>query len=142
LAIGVAVFSLVGSAIVVIADDTSSATTKPSREHAAGHHDRIGMPFSLLTDLTDDQKTQIAAIHKTELDAEKALKDKEKDDVMALLTDQQKTELTEAEAKIDAEKKADAEAKRAKVEAAKAEELKNKADNMSTTQPAGDGMGN
>jgi len=94
-----------------------SSTTKESHRHV-----KVDLPYNLLPDLTEDQKEKIIAIHTTELDAEKKLKEQEKTDIMALLTDAQKTELVDLEAKHKAE-----------LEAKRADKAKEK--NAPTTQP-------
>ena len=90
-------------------------------------------------DLTDDQKSKIRDIHSTFLEAEKQLKQKEVDDINAVLTDDQKTELADIEAHIAAEKKASTEEHRAQSEEQKAEQLKKQAEGLGTaaTQPSG-----
>jgi hypothetical protein len=107
------------------ADDTATAEVKG----------RIISPYSLLTDLTDDEKSKIISIHQAELDAQKALLAKEKTDILAVLTAQQRTELSAAIDKQDAEKKVAAEKKKADALKAKADALMDKAN--AATQPAG-----
>jgi Spy/CpxP family protein refolding chaperone len=123
-----ALMSLAGLAMVAIADD---ATTQPAPTPT--RRARMVAPFNLLTDLTDDQKSKIADIHKTELAAEKDLKAKEHDDILALLTDDQKKELDDALAKETDEKKATEEEDRAKAEQQKADTLMK--DAGAATQP-------
>jgi Spy/CpxP family protein refolding chaperone len=127
---------LFGVGVHAIADD---AATKPSNESRTSSHSRLIAPFSLLTDLTDDQKTKIKDIHAQALDQEKQIRDKENDDIMALLSDNQKMELDDLKAKEATERKASTEERRAKSEEEKAQELKKQADSMSgsTTQPSG-----
>lgn len=97
---------------------------------------KVDAPYNLLTDLTDDQKAKIIAIHTATLDAEKKLKDQETTDITALLTDDQKKELVAAEAKLKEERKAEMEARRAKEMADKALKLQQKAtQDAATTQP-------
>jgi Spy/CpxP family protein refolding chaperone len=62
---------------------------------------RLWAPFSKVEDLnlSDEQKTQIAALHKETLAKIKALQQQEHDAVMALLTPEQKDKVTEAMAK-------------------------------------------
>jgi Spy/CpxP family protein refolding chaperone len=124
----------VGKVWVAFADD---ATTQPTDAPHVSH--KIPAPFNLLADLTDDQRDQIKSIHKTETAAEKKLRAQEHDDIMALLTDDQKKELDEAVEKEAIEKKAESEENRAKTEEEKAQELQQKANDTgtpATTQPS------
>jgi hypothetical protein len=127
---------LLAVAVSVLADD---AATQPSAAEPKTSHSHIVAPFNLLSDLTDDQKSQIRAIHSEILAEEKQLHDKEHDEIAALLTDDQKKELEDVEARTAAEKKASSAEHRADSEEQKAQELKQQAANMdaSTTQPAG-----
>jgi len=129
---GLAAMAMLSAGVMLARADGDA---KPGAGDAPKEHKgaRVDLPFSLLTDLTDDQKTKIIAIHKTELDAVRKLQEQEKTDIMALLTDDQKKELADAEAKQAELKKADAEARRAKEMAEKAEKLRQEA---ATTQPA------
>src|ERR1700722_6751033 len=92
--------TLLGMGIRAVADD---ATTNPSTPEPKTTHSRIVAPFNLLPDLTDDQKDKIRDIHSQTLDAERALRSKEHDDIAALLTDDQKKELDDLEEKAAAE---------------------------------------
>jgi hypothetical protein len=98
----------------------------------------IVVPYNLLTDLTDDQKSKIADIHRDELAQEHALRQKEQDDIRALLSDDQKKELDDLEARTAAERKAASEERRAKTAQEKAEDAQQKVENMggATTQPS------
>ncbi|MGA3068132.1 MAG: hypothetical protein ABSF29_14910 [Tepidisphaeraceae bacterium] len=104
-----------------------SAATQPSTDDEAAmpeamhsRHHKIPAPFNLLTDLTDDQKSQIVKIHNEELDQERALRAQEHDNIMALLSDDQKKELVDAIAQKILDRKAD-----------------QAADSGATTQPSG-----
>jgi hypothetical protein len=106
-----------------VADDTS----------ATG---RLFAPYGKIPDLSDDQKSQIGAIHKTELAEEKKLKDKEHDDIVALLTDSQKKELDDITSKDSIDKRAAEAEHRAAEEEQRAKDLRDKAAGMgATTQP-------
>ena len=54
---------------------------------------RLTQPWRRLTGLSEEQKTQIADIHKKTNDEIKAIQEREKNDIMALLNEEQKTEL-------------------------------------------------
>ena len=123
--------ALLGFGIRVIADD---ATTNPSPE-AKPTRSRLVAPFNMLSDLTDDQKMKIREIHAETLVQEKEIRQKEQDQITALLTDDQKKELDDLQAKAAAEKKVGAAEKRAKSEEEKAAQLKAEAEGA-TTQPA------
>ncbi len=127
---------LVGACMIAIADDS---TTQPSPEMRTSTRSRVIAPFSHLTDLTDDQKTQLKDIHARTMEQEDQLRQKERDEMMAVLTDDQKKELTDLEAKMAAEKKASSAERRAKTEEEKAQELKQQAGDAAgaATQPSG-----
>ena len=113
-------------------------TTNPSAEEAKpSSHVRIPAPYSMLTDLTDDQQSKIKDIHSEILDEQKDLKQKEHDEIEAVLTDDQKKEIDDLVSKAALEKKAAEEERRAKEEAAKADSLKDKVDGGAATQPTG-----
>src|SRR5215472_6520947 len=117
--IAFASLALLGFAIRAIADDTTTAA--PAEQKSS--HRGIVAPFSLLTDLSDDQKTKIREIHAGILEEEKLLRQKEHDEVIAVLTDDQKKELDDMVSKAAAQKKADEAEKRAKSEEEKAQQL-------------------
>jgi hypothetical protein len=91
----------------------------------------------LLSDLSDDQEAKIKDIHADILDQERQIKEKEHDEIAAVLTYDQKKEVTDLESKAALEKKAETEERRAKSEEEKAESLKDKADGGASTQPSG-----
>jgi hypothetical protein len=131
LLLGIALLSL-SAAIAAIAQE---ATTAPSEEHHTRAH--VIAPYNLITDLSDDQKAKISEIHRSELEQEHALREKEHDDIMAVLNDDQKKELDAAIARITEERKAAGEERRAKTEEERAQELKNQAEGGAATQPSG-----
>lgn len=67
---------------------------------------RIVRPWSLITTLSDEQKTKIREIHRKALDEINAIEARERDAVMALLTVEQKAELKAAQDKEAAERRA------------------------------------
>ena len=132
--VGFAALSLAAIVVAVAQDATTEPSAAPEEHHT---RTRIVAPFNLLTDLTDDQKSKIADIHHDELAQERALKEKEHDDIMAILTDDQKKELDDALARAAAEKKATSEEHRAKEAEEKAQEAEQNANNMgASTQPS------
>jgi Spy/CpxP family protein refolding chaperone len=84
---------LTTGASALIAADTHAPTTKPA--HAA----KLTKPWSELSDLTDDEKAQIIAIHEKANEDRDAINKKEREDIEAVLTDDQKKELHEDEVK-------------------------------------------
>ena len=125
---------LLGVGMSAIADD---ATTAPSTPEPRMSHGRIPAPFNLVPDLSDDQKSKIRDIHSEILDEEKQLRQKEHDEISAILTDDQKKELDDLEAKTALEKKESEESRRARAEEQKAEDLKQKLEGGAATQPSG-----
>ena len=84
------VLGISGSTLLLHADD---ATTQPTKTEKKAKSPRLIAPYSKLDGLTDEQKEKIVAIHKQELEDRKKLEAKEADDVKAILTDDQKTQL-------------------------------------------------
>jgi hypothetical protein len=111
------------------------AQQAPSNSGQSPTAERLFEPYNMLTDLTPDQKIKIEAIHKTELEQEAELKAKEKTDILALLSDDQKKELDAAIAKREADSKARQLNRRADEAEQRAAALRDKA--SSATQPGG-----
>lgn len=89
------------------AADKGAAPAKASAESAI----KLNKPWGDLTSLTDEQRGKISAIHKKALAETNAIEKKEKDEIMALLSDAQKAELkdlgTKKKKETAAAKKAD-----------------------------------
>jgi len=83
--------------------DSSDKTTKTdsSDEKKPMAGGRLTQPYNKLTSLSDDQKSKIISIHRDYNAQRKELDKKERDEIMALLTDDQKKEVE----KIEGEKK-------------------------------------
>ncbi len=77
------------------ADEPKAPATKPVKMRPI----RLTKPWSLLEDLTQEQKEQINKIHMAALEEKKKIDDKEEADATAVLTDAQKAELLKAEEK-------------------------------------------
>ena len=90
-----AAVALLSGSILVFADDTT--TTPPPTEHHK--HTKLTKPWSELKDLTDDQKSKILEVHGKALEEIKAIHEKENEDIMALLTDDQKKQVSDLEEK-------------------------------------------
>jgi apolipoprotein N-acyltransferase len=88
-------------------------TTSPTRNY------RLVQPWSKLKSLSDTQRRQIYEIHQLALEEIKKVQQKEKAEILALLSDQQKLELVESEE-----------------EKAVAQKLRAAANREATTQPA------
>jgi hypothetical protein len=67
--------------------------TTPSRGST-----RLTRPWSQLSELSDDTKTKIIAIHRKSVDDVNAIRAKEREDILALLSDAQKKQLVDIEA--------------------------------------------
>jgi Spy/CpxP family protein refolding chaperone len=92
--IAVAVVASLGSLAVLAAEPGGPMGAKPAKVEKKA---RLIQPYSKLTTLADDQRAQIAEIHKKTLAAVKELQAKERADIMALLTADQKVELEKIE---------------------------------------------
>jgi hypothetical protein len=81
-------------ALILIASMTIAQTSRPSNRTNAS---RLTQPWSKMTTLTNEQINQIADIHRKSLAEIKAIEAKERSDIVALLTDEQKIELNRVE---------------------------------------------
>jgi len=93
--------ALIVAAGFALSSNAAAPTTKPSKTGAA----HVTKPWSEVSSLTDEQKEKIHDIHSKFLEDRRALEKKEHDDVMALLTDQQKKEVADVENSSKAGKK-------------------------------------
>ena len=80
--------------LAVITSLTIAQTSRPSNRTNAS---RLTQPWSKMTTLTNEQINQIADIHRKTLAEVKAIEAKERTDIVALLTDEQKIELNRVE---------------------------------------------
>ena len=91
--------SLIVSSALLLARPTGSGsdtdTAKPPRRTQA----RLIKPYSELTDLTESEKSRIIAIHQKALEQIHSIEAREKQDIEAVLTAQQKKELAAIESK-------------------------------------------
>ncbi|MGH7177285.1 MAG: hypothetical protein ACREJC_07890, partial [Tepidisphaeraceae bacterium] len=102
---------LMFASLVVLA--RPEPTTQPSDQKAskASKSGRWGFsPYNLLSDVTEEQKAQVNEIHRKANSERKSIDERERMDVLAVLTPEQKDELE----KILAERKAKAAERRAK----------------------------
>ncbi len=101
--IGVVALSLTGVALRAADEqkpaDSTKTETKDEKKSSGGG--RLVQPYSKMTSLSDDQKDKIAAIHKDFNAQRKELDKKEREQIMALLSDDQKKEVE----KLEGEKK-------------------------------------
>jgi Spy/CpxP family protein refolding chaperone len=86
MAVGICVIMFVGAGVFVHAQD--AASDKPAKKGGG----RLTQPWSKISTLSDEQKTKIREIHAKAVADKKAIDDKERADILALLTDEQKTE--------------------------------------------------
>ena len=103
--IGVMALSITGVALRAADEqkpaDSSEKTEKKEEKKTSSAGGRLVQPYSKLTSLSDDQKDKIIAIHKDFNAQRKELDKKEREQIMALLNDDQKKEVE----KIEGEKK-------------------------------------
>lgn len=85
--------------LVAFAFGADAPTTKPASSI------KLVKPWSSVTSLTDDQRQKIHDIHEKANDDRKEIDSKEKADIMAVLTDEQKAELKKNHADDLADKK-------------------------------------
>ena len=86
----------------------SEKSAKSEKGQAQARTARLTKPWKDLASLTDEQKKQIAEIHRKSVQDQKVIEEREKADIMALLNDQQKSELKAMQDKETAERKAKA----------------------------------
>ena len=101
--IGAGAVLLLGSSLVVSqvrsAGAAPEAKAEPAKPAATAAPVKLTKPWSDLTTLSEDQKQKIHEIHVKALAQVNEIEKQEKADIMALLTDAQKSELKEAAAK-------------------------------------------
>ena len=85
---------------------------KPAAAEKKPASGRMAQPWSKMSSLSEEQKDKIKAIHAKALEEIKAIRDKERADIVALLTDDQKNELKSVEEKAMAERKSNAAARK------------------------------
>jgi hypothetical protein len=113
---------VIGFAMVTHAEESASDVDKPKSEKAekAAKADkpeqpktyRLIAPYNKLPSLTDEQQERLKAIHGRYLEQIKVLQQQEKDEMMAVLTDEQKSELQQIDEQEKAARKAQAAEKR------------------------------
>jgi hypothetical protein len=86
------------------AASAKSEARSDARNEARGG--RLTKPWRDLSSLSEDQKKQIAAIHRKAVQETNAIEEREKADIMALLNEQQKSELKSIQEKDAADRKA------------------------------------
>jgi Spy/CpxP family protein refolding chaperone len=96
--LGVSLVALMAISAVSFAADPEKPAVKPdAKPDTKGV--RLIKPYSDLKDLTADQTTKLKEIHKKFVDQIKALEAQQKDEMAAVLTDDQKKEVADAEKK-------------------------------------------
>ena len=89
------------------ASEGASTSQRPTRTRAStrAQSPRLTKPWRDLGSLSDEQKKQIADIHRKAVQDKKTIEDRETADIMALLNDQQKGELKTLQDKEAADRK-------------------------------------
>ena len=90
-------FIVVVLALVLITSFTLSSRAASAR--------KLVQPWSKLKSLTDEQSEKIYQIHRKALADMKAIRERERKDIVALLSDAQKVELVESEEKSAVQRK-------------------------------------
>ena len=95
-----------GPAVLVrAADEKPAPEKKAAKKEGKPKQVRLTKPWNTITSLTEEQKTQIADLHKKSLEEQKQAQQREKDAIMAVLNDQQKAEIKALEEKEAADRK-------------------------------------
>jgi len=87
MAVGVCVVMMLAAVVWVRAAETGAGAGE--KKPMSG---RLTQPWSKISSLSDDQKTQIRQIHAKAVADKKAIDDKERADILALLNDEQRAE--------------------------------------------------
>lgn len=109
---------MIGFAISVHAEE--SAADKPEKADKSKSEQRVDKPktyrlispYNKLESLTAEQEEQLKAVHGRYLEQIKSLQQQEKEEMMAILTDDQKSELQRIDEQAKAARKAKAAEKR------------------------------
>jgi Spy/CpxP family protein refolding chaperone len=110
-----AVALALGGSVILFADEPKQdASAEPVAAAQAAENDtekqaakaRLTKPWKELSSLNDEQRTQIAAIHRKAVQEIKAIERREREEIMALLNDEQKSELQALVDKEAAQRKA------------------------------------
>ncbi len=88
-------------AAVTYAEPSTQPSTQPAKRPA-----RLVQPWSKVTDLSDEQRERIAAVHSEIADKINELRDEEQDRCRAILTAEQRAALEATLARESAERKA------------------------------------
>jgi len=86
--------ALILGAAMVAGQQQRQATTQPAR---ARQSRRLVQPWTQIKDLNEDVKTKIIDIHRKSVEERAAITAKERQDIMALLTDDQKKQVNDYE---------------------------------------------
>ena len=96
---------ILGAALVTAQQQSGSGSgqsgTSASQQQAATprrNSGRLTRPWNKMSDLSDEQKTKIIAIHRKALDEIDAIRAKERQDIVALLSEDQKKQLATLDA--------------------------------------------
>lgn len=79
------------------ADATADNSAQKEEKPKSGKPGKLVMPWREMTSLSDDQKQLIFDIHKKTIEEKKKLDAKEREEIMALLNDEQKAEAKKLE---------------------------------------------
>ncbi|MGN6726995.1 MAG: hypothetical protein ACTHLZ_13830 [Tepidisphaeraceae bacterium] len=103
------VLGISGSVTLLHADEP---TTQPTKTAKKARPARVTGVYAKLDGLTDDEKAQIAAIHKQALEDKRKIDAKEEDDIKALLTEPQRAQLRDLKEEASAKRKTQASEKK------------------------------
>ena len=103
----VAVVAIAGGMALGGGGTMAAPASQPATTRPAGRvtHRKLTKPWSEMQTLTPRQQEQIEKVHADTVLQEKQIHDKEHDDIVALLTPEQQTELADMEAKEKAAQK-------------------------------------
>ena len=102
---------VVGGAVLSGSGAKAAPTTQPgggmatTRPAGRATHRKLPKPYADMKTLTPEQQQQVLKIHEDAVEQAHKIEDKERDDVEALLTPEQQTELDDIQGKTKAERK-------------------------------------
>jgi hypothetical protein len=139
--LGVGAMALVGSGVVVLAQEAQPGQDQAAVEAAPAVRTRLPSAYAQLSDLSSDQKQKLLDVRAKADAAVRAIRAKEEQDMQAVLTDAQRQELVSAEAKLRDTARTQREQERLQQRIQTAQEklgqMQNKAADEPTTQPSG-----
>jgi len=98
--------ALCGSSAVLLAEDAKPAAAAQEKRMKKAKAVRLTKPWNQISSLSEDQKAKIGEIHKKALEEKQAIEKREHEEIMAVLNDEQRAEITKMREDEEAARKA------------------------------------